>query len=450
MKGRCVKGNERVNWLRATIGLLILSSGCTILLAGSPSPCKGEFCVEISSSFYSKEQCITDKTQQCTYANVYFTAKNGTLNIPNLTAKDIEMTINDRQTGVEGSSALTQSNGLVVQLLLDRSFSITKSNSTAAVKSGASQFIRSLSDAALISVSVFASEDEVPLFLTPSSTNTTSTQTLYNKAMAEQMVQQFYTSYPSETSLSQTKLYEAVGNLGGKEPTGSGAERLQRVMVIFTDGADSVGSTRYPTPDAVRQSLYNNDPNLKVYAIGLGDEPKAEALGKIASDRFYRAINATELQKAFDEVSKELTAIYLFKVLVPSTMSGAVGRLKVTFMGTPVEQTFPVSTSTITGAGGGGGGGGGSFTPTVGTGATPTISWTGDTADALVVSDVKTGTVMWGIVATGDGFFSSVKYGTTPSGATVTTSPKTLIIGTEYRVDIQRSDGSTGSKAFVR
>lgn len=445
-KTGCVKGNEIVTLLRATVGLLILSTGCTILLAGSGSPCKGDFCVDISSSFYSNEPCIGDATKSCTYANVYFTAKSKNVHITTPAALTVEMSINDRRVGVEGSSKLTTSNGLVVQLLLDRSYSITESMSTTAVRNGASQFVRSLGNEALISVSVFASETSVPLFVVPGSMSTTTTQTLYNKTTAESMVQQ-YSSYTSATSDSQTKLYDAVGTLGGKKPTGSGADRLQNVLVVFTDGADTA-SSKFTNPEGVRAELGSKAPLLKVYAIGLGAEPNADALGKISSDRFYRAANSDELQKAFDEVSKELTAIYLYKVLVASVESNATGRLKVTYDTVPVEQTFRMSSSTMSGSGGGGGST--DFTITVGTGTTPTFTWPGTVATQLEVVNASTSERMWSVTATGSGFSSGLKYGTTPSGGSASMTPRTLVVGGSYVVTVDRVDGLSSTKAFTR
>ena len=76
------------------------------------------------NSFYTQEPCIGAPGESCTFANVYFVVTKDDQNVIDLESDAMAMTINDRAVGVEGTNGLTSSNALLVDLLLDRSYSI--------------------------------------------------------------------------------------------------------------------------------------------------------------------------------------------------------------------------------------------------------------------------------------------------------------------------------------
>lgn len=327
--------------IRALVALLavmgaVLTMGCD---------CSGDFCVDVSRSFYSKEPCIGAPMEQCVYANVFFAALEKGLSVTDRKSLTVGMKINDREVGVETSNNLNPKNGLVVQLLLDQSYSITESRSTEGVRAAAITFLDSLPINSKVSVAVFASESDVPLFL-DGNAEKSSSQTFFDSKVAIGLLQD-YQSYPAATSTSQTKLYDAAVNLAKKKPSGEGFELLQHCMVVFTDGADTA-STQFKTPADAADAIRKASSTLKVYAIGLGPEPKEEALNKLSANKFYRAKTTEELQPAFDLVSKQLTSIYLFKVLVAQTESDAKAWLSVKHGSNTVEKTFEMSSTVET------------------------------------------------------------------------------------------------------
>lgn len=98
-------------------------------------------------------------------------------------------------------------------------------------------------------------------------------------------------------------------------------------------------------------------------------------------------------------------------------------------------------------------GGGSAIDVTVGSGATPTYTWTG--ADVFSVTVVRTSdptTFVWGMLTPGkDGIPSPVVHGTVPTGAIVTANAEPrLATGVRYRVRVERLNGiDAGATSFT-
>lgn len=306
----------------------VVTAGC------SGGPCSGDFCVEIIDSSYLVDRCAADAGENCTFATVHFAAKDKGTAIADASELTANMKLNGRDTGVEGRGGLATAGyeQMLVMLLLDRSFSITESGSTEAVKSAALAFIESLPDSTLIEPALFASEDRVPLPLSEADCSHTSAVQV-DKAKAARLITDCYKPYASQTSSSQTKLYDAVAQAG------PGYRGIPNVLVVMTDGKDTA-STAFRTPEAVLENHRLRELTWKVYTIGLGSEPDEKALGTLSDGKFFRASDAAALESAFAAVRKELTAIHTYKMLVAGREANAEGTLTVTHKGRTVEQTF--------------------------------------------------------------------------------------------------------------
>ena len=209
-------------------------------------------------------------------------------------------------------------------------------------------FVDSLPDEALVNVSMFASESVVPTYLTASGEPTTGGGSFQSKDVAKQLIANGYDSYPAQTSTSQTKLYDAVGALASQSPASDSV--FQGVIVVFTDGADTA-SANYTTPHAVTSVLENASFKKKVYALALGggdlNQGAVDGLTEISNGRFFKAAEPGALAHAFDEVARQLGAIYLFKVLVASVESGAEAKLTVSYGGHAIDRNFEMSLQTV-------------------------------------------------------------------------------------------------------
>ncbi|HEX2675024.1 MAG TPA: vWA domain-containing protein [Polyangiales bacterium] len=309
--------------------------------SGGHTACAGSLCLDVYRTFYSSSPCDGAPKETCQYANVYFVLQDGEKNVLDLKADDVAMSVNGRKVGVEGTKALTSSNGLLVSLLLDQSYSITESGSESAVKEGAEMFLDSLPKEALVSVATFASEPEVPT-LVCSDGSASTTQGVYDTPEAAKVaVEYHYDAYDAATSSSQTKIFDAVTHLAHFSAAGS---QLQRVMVVFTDGADtasSISTTAVQTLKNVREA----DPTLKIYAIGLGSDVDQKALGELSDGRVFLASSKTELQRAFSEVSKALGSIYHLRVLVSQVESGATGNFTLDYDGKTLSTKFALEST---------------------------------------------------------------------------------------------------------
>lgn len=93
--------------------------------------------------------------------------------------------------------------------------------------------------------------------------------------------------------------------------------------------------------------------------------------------------------------------------------------------------------------------GAGNVVITVGTGVTPTISWTGGNARRLTVTRSSGGGVFWDIEALNpQGIAPPVVHGIVPNTARENSSDVQLTQGTDFRVNVTLVDGSEGTRVF--
>ena len=87
----------------------------------------------------------------------------------------------------------------------------------------------------------------------------------------------------------------------------------------------------------------------------------------------------------------------------------------------------------------------------VGTGITPSISWTGGNVSLLEVVRSSDNSSMWTISVPEDqlGFPSPVTYGQVPTGVFEDYGPDTLVIGTAYIVEVISVESSDATKTFT-
>ena len=263
--------------------ILFFGSFATLTSCG-PSDCVGDSCIEIISGFYSREP-NANGVGTSTYASVYFTFTEKGFSIGNLTTNNMSMIVNGRDTREEGGKRLTLSNGLIVNLLLDRSFSITKSGSEEAVRSSALSFINSLPNEGRVGIGFFASETAVPIFTDLDDNTSTVTSNLYSKESAA-IIAAKYKAYDSEISEAQTRLYDATAHMCEFTPESSALKRLQSVMVVFTDGRDTASKYSRSAKD-VWYWCKKENPKLRIYTIGLGSDIDESALRTISDGRFF-------------------------------------------------------------------------------------------------------------------------------------------------------------------
>lgn len=94
-------------------------------------------------------------------------------------------------------------------------------------------------------------------------------------------------------------------------------------------------------------------------------------------------------------------------------------------------------------------GGTGNVVISVGSGTTPTLSWTGGNATRLTVTQSSGGGVHWDLQALdATGVPGPVVFGVVPNGAAENSQSVVLTAGTDYRVNLTLVDGSTGSRVF--
>lgn len=319
----------------------------------------GDDGLEIYRSFFSTEPCEGAPEEACHYANIFFVLRSEDAAVTDLTADDVEMRISGRDVGVEGQKRLTTSNGLLVSLLLDTSYSITEAGAETSVKEAATAFVNSLPESSIISVARFASESTVPILVCSDGSFGTEGGRYESRSGAVETIAQHYDAYDTQTSSSQTKIFDAVGRFSGFSPTSPALKVLQKVMVVFTDGADTA-SVNYKSATETADAVGRADEHLKLYAIGMGKDVDAKALTTLSEGRFYAAQSAAELAGAFEEVGKDLSYIYQLRVLVAQVESGATGELEVKYGGSTRRITVAMSTSdpipppTPPGPGGGG------------------------------------------------------------------------------------------------
>lgn len=305
-----------------------------------PEACADEFCVELFSSGFEETAC--DDGTDCVYAEVFFVAQVEGSHINDLGVEDVQLVLDDREVGVEGAGDLTQDNDLIVRLLLDASYSITEAGAEEAVRSSAMAFVDYLPDEARIAVAIFASEDEVPIFLDLAGTNT-SEETYHDQADARRVIEEQYRAKADESSLAFTKLYDAVTRWSEHEIS-SQYGVAQPVMVVFTDGQDN-WSQDFDNAQDARDHLDSVAPSQKIYGLGLGDGVDEDALQMLSEGRYYSAASAGDLQEGFENIADELSSIYQYRSLVPEVAEGVSTELRVSHGGEEVAITFEMGPS---------------------------------------------------------------------------------------------------------
>jgi hypothetical protein len=93
---------------------------------------------------------------------------------------------------------------------------------------------------------------------------------------------------------------------------------------------------------------------------------------------------------------------------------------------------------------------GGGISVTVGSGTTPTYSWTGGPARSLAVRS-STGETMWQIesIDLNAGFASPVQHGVAPSSARVVSQPRALAPGVLHTATVTVVTGGSGTRSFT-
>jgi hypothetical protein len=95
-------------------------------------------------------------------------------------------------------------------------------------------------------------------------------------------------------------------------------------------------------------------------------------------------------------------------------------------------------------------GGGSSLTITVGSGTTPSYSWSGGRARSLTVQS-PSGELFWQVEALSfqEGFASPAQHGVTPVGARAVTAARALQPGVVHTATIVGVDGTQGLRTFT-
>lgn len=317
---------------RASLLLVPSAVFLAAFASGCGGDCSGDFCVEVLSSSYLSATCPSDTGKSCTFAAVNFSATQKGNPVSDPAELSASMTVNDRDVGVEGASELLSGESrLAVTLVLDRSFSVSQSGSTEAVRSAVLKFIDALPAEANIRTTAFASEAQVPEYIGENCEKNVAD--FLDKEKAKKLVTDCYAPHATQSSDSQTKLYDAVGGLL------PGPKTSPNVVLVFTDGVDTA-STQIKTPEEALQKVHDVLPTARVYAIGLGAEPNEQALKALSEDRFFRAEDSASLDKAFASVSSDLRTILTFRVIVAAPEGNAQARLKVKRGNDTVEKSF--------------------------------------------------------------------------------------------------------------
>jgi hypothetical protein len=123
-----------------------------------------------------------------------------------------------------------------------------------------------------------------------------------------------------------------------------------------------------------------------------------------------------------------------------------------------IGRWMGVAATVLTAACGGGGGGlvqlqsgaGGASQLTVGSGTTPTYSWTGGAARSLVVQS-GSGEVFFQLEALdlNSGFTGPVAHGATPTGSRIVTAGRTLTPGAVHTATVTTVGGTTATRTFT-
>lgn len=183
---------------------------------------------------------------------------------------------------------------------------------------------------------------------------------------------------PAPQQGTYTKLYAAVKaaveSSAAHRASTNATARDQHLVVVFSDGADnysfhdnanesgtgSIDSDRAfswngaaPVTLNDVKTLLDANPGVQVHAMGLGSDVSDQALASIASNgrgRYFKNVDAGEVDVLFDEVTKEFTSLqtrgatvplppgdYVFSVVVRRTDTGAVANYDFRFRGGVVD-----------------------------------------------------------------------------------------------------------------
>lgn len=314
--------------------------------------CDGGLCIEVFRGIYSTEPCAGAPAQSCTYVDVFFVLTQDGTSVRELDASDVRMSIDDHDVGVEGAATLTQKNGLLVTLLLDRSYSIEEAGATERVRAAAQGFLDALPDEAVVALAGFASEAQVPVALGSEQLGYFTLDAAGRSAL-DGLLDDAYQPYQAPESQAFTKLYDAVANLADLRPKEGDFAAMQAVDIVLSDGADTASSS-YRSADAAMAHVGEVAPDLKLYAVGLGDAIDEQALERLSEGRAYLASDASALSDAFASVANDLGAIYRYRILVAEATYDARATLGVAHGGHRIETSFDLASITDDGPGDGG------------------------------------------------------------------------------------------------
>ena len=317
--------------------------------------CDDGLCIEVFRGIYSTEPCEGAAAQSCTYVDVFFVLSKDNTSVRDLDEADVRMSIDDHEVGVEGAASLTQQNGLLVTLLLDRSYSIEEAGATEQVRAAAKGFLAALPDEAVVAVAGFASETQVPVPLASGGEQVGAlgyfALDATGRAALDATLEGGYAPYQAPESQAFTKLYDAVANLAELRPKDGDHAAMQAVAIALSDDADTASSAYRSAGEAITH-VGEVAPDLKLYAVGLGDAIDEHALEQLSEGRSYLAADASALQTAFSAVANDLGAIYRYRILVAEAGYDARAEIGVTYGGHRLETSFDLAS-----IGGGGGGG---------------------------------------------------------------------------------------------
>lgn len=316
--------------------------------------CDGDLCIEVFRGTYASEPCADIPTQSCTYVDVFFVLTDDGTSVRDLDEAEVTMRIDDHEVGVEGAASLTQENGLLVTLLLDRSYSIEEAGATEQVRDAAKGFLDALPDEAVVAVAGFASEARVPVPL--GTTDAPAVDLTYfpldaaGRSALASILDHGYAPYQAPESQAFTKLYDAVANLADLRPTEGDRAAMQAVAIVLSDGADTASSTYGSTEETIAH-VTAVAPDLEIYAVGLGEAIDEPALERLSEGRAYLASDAAALSGAFAAVADDLGAIYRYRILVAEVGADARATIAVDHGGRGLRTSFDLAS--ITDGGGG-------------------------------------------------------------------------------------------------
>jgi len=209
------------------------------------------------------------------------------------------------------------------------------------VRAAAKGFLDALPDEAVVALAGFASESHVPMPLGSDQLGYYTLDAAGRTALAG-LVDGAYQPYQAPESQAFTKLYDAVANAADLRPKDGDFAAMQAVDIVLSDGADTASSI-YRSAEAAMAHVGEVAPDLKLYAVGLGDAIDERALERLSEGRSYLASDATALSDAFASVANDLGAIYRYRILVAEVGYDARATLGVAHRGHHIETSFDLA-----------------------------------------------------------------------------------------------------------